>query len=220
VNLFSQLPKKENAVDLLFADRISYSVFKTGVYNELGPGEKRKTATEFYKDAYSFNQKGCSCPQAIFLVGNADENRRFEKEFYDELTAIVDAKYETDVYSLSSLKINRMAADAAESRINGVEAGDMRVVFTHLEAQTSVTETSGGGMFYTRKLDSIRELLPYVNKKIQTLGYFGFTTAEMDECRKLISGKGIDRIVPVGQALNFHYRWDGYQLLESLCNLQ
>jgi hypothetical protein len=31
-----------------------------------------------------------------------------------------------------------------------------------------------------------------------------------------VNGRGVDRIVPLGQALTFDYRWDGYNLLQEL----
>ena len=33
---------------------------------------------------------------------------------------------------------------------------------------------------------------------------------------KLAGGRGIDRLVPVGQALSFHRFWDGYDLIREL----
>jgi hypothetical protein len=55
-----------------------------------------------------------------------------------------------------------------------------------------------------------------VQAKDQTLTYFGF---QMDELRDLVlslSGKGLDRVVPMGAAMNFAPVWDGYVLLTEL----
>jgi hypothetical protein len=47
--------------------------------------------------------------------------------------------------------------------------------------------------------------------------YFGLSKDELDELATLSFGRGIDRIVPIGAALNFDYIWDGYNLFDELC---
>jgi hypothetical protein len=52
--------------------------------------------------------------------------------------------------------------------------------------------------------------------KVQTLSHWGFADEELLDLNKLSNCEGLDRIVPMGEALNFHYIWDGYNLFEEL----
>ena len=55
-----------------------------------------------------------------------------------------------------------------------------------------------------------------MSNDVQTLSYFGFTKTEMNSMIQEIGSDGIDRIVPIGQALNFDTFWDGYDLIRTL----
>ena len=45
------------------------------------------------------------------------------------------------------------------------------------------------------------------------MSHFGFALDELREFVAAVGGRGIDRIVPFGQALSFAPIWDGYDLL-------
>ena len=62
----------------------------------------------------------------------------------------------------------------------------------------------------------ILALAQVVKRRDQTLTYFGFDRQEMEAFAQALNGKGIDRIVPIGQALTFNRFWDGYDLLQEL----
>ena len=54
-----------------------------------------------------------------------------------------------------------------------------------------------------------------IKRKDQTLSHFGFDHEEVRALARALNGRGIDRIVPIGRALQFHRYWDGYDLLRS-----
>ncbi|HEX7063583.1 MAG TPA: acyl-CoA reductase, partial [Bacillales bacterium] len=72
---------------------------------------------------------------------------------------------------------------------------------------------SGGGLFLERAVEDIREIAPSLQDKDQTVSYFGFTKKELIRFIDAMQSRGVDRIVPVGQALDFNGVWDGYRLL-------
>jgi hypothetical protein len=51
------------------------------------------------------------------------------------------------------------------------------------------------------------------------LSHFGFTEAELTDLVRALAGRGIDRVVPVGQVLAFAPIWDGYDLLREFTRL-
>ena len=69
-------------------------------------------------------------------------------------------------------------------------------------------------MFFQFDGLKIDQLKREVNSKFQTCTYFGF---EKMVKKNIIENKlGIDRIVPIGQALDISMIWDGYDLTSSL----
>ena len=73
-----------------------------------------------------------------------------------------------------------------------------------------------GGYFYEYSLKNIDEFLDVINEKYQTITYFGLCAQDLAE--KIINNniKGIDRIVPVGKAMDIDILWDGHDLAKEL----
>ena len=71
----------------------------------------------------------------------------------------------------------------------------------------------GAGLFLEAERPSLENIEELITCKDQTLAVYGFSDSELREFSWLLAGRGIDRIVPVGQALNFQAVWDGYDML-------
>ena len=63
------------------------------------------------------------------------------------------------------------------------------------------------------------ELFAVVTEKFQTITQFGIDAAELR--RQVVANglRGIDRIVPIGQAMNIGVVWDGCDLVRSLSRI-
>ena len=59
-------------------------------------------------------------------------------------------------------------------------------------------------------------MLKFSNVFTQTLTYFGFKNEDFRKILKRRNVDGIDRIVPIGQALDISLNWDGYDIIHSL----
>jgi hypothetical protein len=62
----------------------------------------------------------------------------------------------------------------------------------------------------------IKDLVSLKVPKVQTISHFGLSQKDKTSLIELAYGEGVDRIVDVGHALNFHYIWDGYNLFQEL----
>ena len=74
----------------------------------------------------------------------------------------------------------------------------------------------GAGTFFEATIDSPEELGDFVARKDQTVTAFGFDADELAGLARNLNGRGVDRIVPFGEALTFSRFWDGYDLLLEL----
>ncbi|PSK93974.1 acyl-CoA reductase [Taibaiella chishuiensis] len=205
--------------DIVFADRVSLLCIDCNAFNELDAKGRENFARLFFNDAYTFDQKGCSSPQSVFLLGDEAAYETCVTEMVSLLSGAIAGRYDTDIASIASLKLNRMVDDTLDRTIDH-KWGDNYVTFAALRTQdateAALPHSCGGGYFYTRRLDSVDGLLPFVDNKLQTVSYFGLDDTALDALVSLSRGEGIDRIVPLGHALDFNYIWDGYNLLEAL----
>ena len=65
----------------------------------------------------------------------------------------------------------------------------------------------------------MNEICRYINNKYQTLTYFGIDKNKIREFLTKNEIGGIDRVVPVGQALDMSFYWDGYDLNKILTRI-
>ena len=72
------------------------------------------------------------------------------------------------------------------------------------------------GYFYEINIEKIDDLSHYSNIFTQTLTYFGFNKEDFNNLIKKKDLNGINRIVPVGQALDINLNWDGYDIINLL----
>jgi hypothetical protein len=217
IERFREFRSGARTKDIIFADRISVLCIQCEAFNQLDETERLKFAKQFFNDAYTFDQKGCSSPQTIFLLGPTEAYEQCVAGMTELLSSFVEEHYQTDVASIASLKLNQLVDDTIDQVISH-RHGDNLVTFVDMKeaSHESLHHSCGAGYFYTKHLATLEEMKPFVNSKLQTVSYFGLTQAEMEELKELSMGEGIDRIVPLGSALDFYYIWDGYNLLEEL----
>jgi hypothetical protein len=220
INSIRLLPAKPTTKDITFADKFSYSVIKSSIYNALDDESKTRLANQFYNDAYWFDQMACSSPRFILFAGTNEVNEQASKSFRQNLEDELLRKAKTDSIDMAMEKLVYMFESISKAGVkekpalpNSNKPAFLRVDKTGIN---KFRESCGGGFFFECFLENLHDLAPLVSRKDQTLSYFGFDKSELEEFVKNVNGAGIDRVVPIGQALNFAPIWDGNSLLNEL----
>lgn len=216
VSYFKQLGTSPYCKDIYFPGRISFAAFKADEYLRLSIEQKQELARKFYNDAYVFDQKGCSSPVTIYLVGNEREKEIFAKDFYSLLSDLARQQYLSQASALSTKKLNALVSDVIEKKVKNVQHENSTVYLVEVDAEASSSDTCGGGYFYLKCIPALESMKKDISESVQTLSHFGFTKEELRNFCFSINGLKIDRIVPIGEALQFHYIWDGMNLFETL----
>jgi hypothetical protein len=166
-----------------------------------------------YNDTFWFDQMACSSPVHIALVGGeAAQADSVRHELGSALSSYADARYE----QVQGQSINKMvdvlrALDRGLSDLDWVSntvvtVGDGRVA-------DAVAIRPGGGFFSTQHVDDLAEITNQLSRRVQTLSVYGFERSVLEEFAIDANGAGIDRIVPIGHALDFAAIWDGKDLV-------
>ncbi|HHY74152.1 MAG TPA: acyl-CoA reductase [Bacillus bacterium] len=210
------IPLKPIATELVFADRFSSVVLSAQHVLRASDEDFEQLLHHFYNDAFWFQQMACSSPRMIAWIGETEQITKAEARFWQGL----QKKLEQEKHSISAaLHMTRLSTAfyyGAQAESTAVSIADntssLRVEMSTLNKNIREVHC-GGGIFLEMVFSSLAELAPVFNEKDQTLSYYGFTKKELVEFVMTLQGRGIDRIVPVGQALDFHEIWDGYHLL-------
>jgi hypothetical protein len=59
-------------------------------------------------------------------------------------------------------------------------------------------------------------VLPFVDEGDQTLTHWGLEEAALREFALAAGSRGLDRVVPIGEALAFDVVWDGFHLMDDM----
>ncbi len=213
-------PLSSNAYDVTFRDRYSLCLLNAHVYLKDTPLEKKMNlANLFYNDAYMFDQNACSSPKVVFWFGEREEVKLARKQFWDFISAVLrDKEYQVGPVEA----VNKFHSMCHASLMLGgvsIEKVDNNLcnrAFVE-EINSSITDClSGGGLFYECQGTDFSVLQKIVCRKVQTMTYYGFDCAQLVKTIVDYGLVGIDRVVPVGDAMKFSFEWDGYDLIRNL----
>jgi len=205
-----------HAFDLSFPDRSSLTVINAQHYNCLDDDAREFLAERFFNDAYWFDQLGCSSPRLVCWVGSEECAQRAARVFFELLSSVVSRKsYKVDTATAIN-KLTYAYRAVLDQQVAEVRWLDNEVVVLPLERFEAVSgEFCGAGTFYQVRCERLAELASHVGRRDQTLCHEGYSADELHELTIALNGRGIDRIVPVGDALTFNRFWDGNDLLQA-----
>ncbi len=220
VQSIKQLPSKPAAKDISFADKFSYTVINSKKYLSLTEEDKKNLSRQFFNDAYWFDQMACSSPRFVLFCGGRKQCESSSSIFWNLLEAELKVRDNRDTIDVAMEKLVYMyeSISKAEEIFPHIKPGKNKPAVLHAD-KTEINkfrQSCGGGFFFECYIDSLNDLINLISRKDQTLTYFGYEPGELRNFAKEVNGSGIDRIVPIGQALNFSPAWDGYSLLNEL----
>ena len=216
ISTLRAMETKPRCIDIAFADRYSVCILDGEKILEADDRTITRLSESFYNDTYLMDQNACSSPQLIYWQNDSIEARN---RFWDSVLKTAQSKYVLqDAVAVD--KYTKLCEDAIdfEDIIKSVHNEGNILYRSELNyIDSSVENLRGkGGYFYEYSLKNIDEFLDIINEKYQTITYFGLCAQDLAE--KIINNniKGIDRIVPVGKAMDIDILWDGHDLAKEL----
>jgi len=206
--------------ELIFPDRYSMSLINLNCFSKMKNKDYLDFAKKFYLDALMFDQNACSSPHLIVWFGK--KNEETYNKFWDNLNiAIKEGKYFIPNEKNMFDKYNKLCEFAAKRNeikksINGSFVS--RMILKKIPKDIDVFRV-GFGYFFEYFVKDFKKIKKNINPKIQTATYFGFSKSELRNFIYQEKPNGIDRIVPVGRALEFGELWDGYDLIRNLSKI-
>jgi hypothetical protein len=216
VNALRRVPLNPHASERAFASKYSWSVLRAAAWPA---ADQAKLADSFYNDVFWFDQMACSSPHVLFWIGAPEETEAAAGQFDAALTDVISRRQHTDELSTAVRRRNHAFSQATDE---GVIFDPAQSAFTSVRVQDwrrISRETCGGGYLTHTCAATLEEIADFVTDEDQTVTHFGFETADLEAFARLAGARGLDRIVPVGQALSFSPDWDGYSLLQDFVRL-
>jgi len=214
-----QYPIAPRCIDIAFSDRYSISVLDSHTIEKITPQEISKLAADFYNDAYTMDQNACSSPHIVFWHGNP--SLKGKERFWNAVYEVAAIKYElTEIKAVD--KYSKLLDESIrDSNIIKVVNMENLLIYVEIkELNKNLHQYRGiNGLFYSFELKEINDLADIVNNKYQTLTYYGVDKKILENFIIENNVSGIDRIVPVGRALDMDIIWDGYDIISYLSRI-
>lgn len=218
INAIRKIPVPERCIEVAFTDRYSFCVLGVARVAEATEAELQTLAAAFYNDAYLFDQNACSSPRLLVWLGDERQIPAAKERFWRTVAVVVELRY--------VLRPVNAVDKYAFVCTTAIEQPCLRRLVRHgnhiyrleVDGVSKEIERVAGrfGVFVEYTTSSLATLEPVVSPRWQTLTYYGVDKIIL---RDFVIGsrlRGIDRIVPVGTALDIGPVWDGYDLIQSL----
>ena len=219
VNSISSLKLPPTANEIKFANKYSLAFIDAASLSNLAVAEFDNLVANFVNDCFWFSQQGCSSPRTVIWKNQENFTNEIEK-FWSAVSIKAEAMFsdQVDIADIINKLVasNLVAIHTDSCIINTDHWMATRLQIEDLKVHNSLRELHcGAGLFLECGIKSVFELANIVDRKTQTIGYFGF---DVQSLKKVLLDEMIyvDRIVPLGSSLEFDVIWDGYDLLESM----
>lgn len=211
-------PLPPHATELTFPDRFSMAGIGIESFQNLSSEDRDTLVENFFNDTYWFDQLGCSSARLLIWVGDEPEDlSAITEDFAARLHSITQKKSYLIDTSAAIAKLSQSMSSIIDEAVTGYHQYDNSLTVLDVADFPQVRgDFCGGGLFYQMHVQRLSEIAPHVTRMDQTLASFGIEISELDHLVESLCGSGIDRIVPIGQALAFDRVWDGFDLLSEL----
>jgi hypothetical protein len=208
------MPRKAMSRDVMFPSRVSTAVLSAPAIEELGSKELDKLALGFYHDTYLVDQNACSSPSQVVWIGDEQSYKIASSKFWERVADQVNSRYST----LSTtgieklLDIFRKVEEAGKS----IKLEQNSGVVTRSRDLHFRNEPLRFGAFAEVVVSNLQESGPFLRSNEQTITYFGLDKQRLFEWVGALRKSSVERIVPVGKALDIGLNWDGKDTLVLL----
>ena len=215
------LPTKPRCVDITFADRYSVALINAEAILKADDDRIARLAQDFYNDTYLMDQNACSSPQVILWeVGElgSGEVEKAKERFWTAVEEVAKAKYVLqDAVAVDKYTLLCEESVENENIKSVMRKGNLlyRVELKSLPSDI-VSHRGKAGLFFEYTLQDRQEFFSVVTEKFQTITQFGINAAELAQRLVSVHLRGIDRIVPIGKAMDIGIFWDGHDLIREL----
>lgn len=221
VSQMRAMPSRARSREVAFPDRFSLCVLEPRSILEMSAEDLLRFCRNLYNDIYLMDQAACSSPQAFVWIGDEDYTLKAKARLWPLVVRIAEERYKIEAVSVMDkfLQVCRIAS--GNQNTLSIERHANTLYRVELDSLDDHQDKWRGyfGTIYEVRLNQLDELAEFVNERFQTLTTYGIENSVMEEFISQHRLRGIDRVVPVGHALDMDVFWDGYDIIGSLSRI-
>lgn len=214
VSHFQSMPRKALSREIMFPSRVSTAVLLAQSIDELSQVALDKLALAFYHDTYLVDQNACSSPSQVVWLGDKGVFERASAKFWQSVDRQVRSQYTT--WSTTGVEklmdVFRKVQSAGRVIVLERTSG---VVWRSQDSEFA-KQPLRYGAFAEFVFGSLPESSNFLRSNEQTITYFGVEKQTLLNWVLSLQKSSVERVVPVGKALDIGLNWDGKDTLVML----
>ncbi|QIR13949.1 acyl-CoA reductase [Shewanella aestuarii] len=204
-----------HAREFTFSHKYSLCVLDAQAVVNADKNQLEKLVQNFVKDQITFSQQACTSAKAIIWIGETEQIQQAKQILWPAITTKVDT-----LHSMSASEHYTALANAQLLMIKDasltvmVQSGSLVRIQANKLTATQLQYHQGNGLFIELDLTNLNDLTPMLMPYHQTVSHWGFEQSKISQWQQSVL-TGVDRLVHVGQGINFDEIWDGLNLVNS-----
>lgn len=213
-----QQPVPAHCRDLIFSHKMSLTLLDANAVCEAPAAEFQAMTELFSRDHLTYAQQACASAKVVVWLGQTDDIRQAQQRFWPTLIQrSMQQALLTDSDAYQALAGAQQLLLRSENYQDWQTGQLQRLRITDLD--TDMLQLHPGcGLFLELPLQSLNALTPMLNNCHQTLSHWGIDSKLLSDWYPTVL-RGADRLVPLGQSLQFNEVWDGVDLVLQLSRL-
>jgi hypothetical protein len=208
-------------VDLTFADRYSLCLLSAASVIAADSDALHALTEGFYNDVFLLDQNACSSPHLVIWLGGVSEVKLAQARFWSAVKVRVESKKQPQgIHSVEKYThFCRTAMILKGTKAEYVRSDPIFRVIMEKVPENIESYRGRYGFFFETIDNNLEQMRSLVNSRYQTLTCFGLDPGILAKHVVDNGLAGIDRVVPVGKALDIGVIWDGYDLIGSMSRI-
>lgn len=218
INHLRNMKTPPRCVDICFADRYSICIMNASAVNTADQDKLDSLISGFYNDVFLLDQNACSSPHLVLWQGREEEINAAKDLFWYDMEYHLKTKPASPViHAIDKYTHFCRAAIWLDGSTSHSDQANL-IYRVNLKNIPPDIENYRGqhGFFFETTDNDLSVLKSIVGERYQTVTYFGIDPQAIIDCVVETGLTGIDRVVPIGKALDIGVVWDGYDLIGTL----
>jgi Acyl-CoA reductase (LuxC) len=214
VRAIRAVPLNTHSSERVFSSKFSYAVLDIAAVLALPDPGMVQLASQFFNDMFVFNQMACSSPHIAFWIGDRAAAPDAIARFNQALSAVIARREAPDAIADAVKRFNASAHRAIDESVT-VDWQYPGFISLYQQDGNVSKAASGSGVLTHCPITTLDAVVQIADRQDQTITYFGLSTEQIHVLALQAGARGVDRIVPIGEALAFSPDWDGFSLIDD-----
>ena len=218
VNHMRGMPCRPRSREVAFPDRYSIAAINPSAILALDNIELQALSLRLFNDMYLMDQAACSSPQLLVWVGNFAEAEEAKARLWPRIERLAKSRYTPQAVQIMDKYVQACRSAVNNDQVISIKRHSNQLFRIQLLGVSVRQHECRGyyGTIHEVTFDTLEPLAPMITEKYQTLTYFGLDSTQIREFITNNKLRGIDRVVPIGKALDMDIIWDGYEIVSAL----